>query len=134
MNIEKIKEMIEKCGYECIGIRADNKVYSIGEIAENSHQLYQDPQYDGYGNLMYDMVENGVYQGFYDAGELDGTCAVKVTMTGECSDKAIEKALEQVRSYDGKHIYIIAGNRAEDGNDLDEIIIEEAEIIGVIRD
>ena len=112
MNIEKIKEMIEKCGY----------------------QLYQDPQYDGYGNLMYNMVENGVYQGFYDAGELDGTCAVKVTMTGECSDKAIEKALEQVRSYDGKHIYIIAGNRAEDGNDLDEIIIEDAEIIGVVKD
>jgi hypothetical protein len=39
--------------------------------------------------------------------------------------------LEAVKSY-GDKIYLIGGNAMEYGNDVDEIIIKEAEVIAVL--
>lgn len=51
--------------------------------------------------------------------ELDGTCAVR-----------LENA-ELAYGYYGDHVAIIAGNSAEYGEDLGEIIIRDAEVIEV---
>ena len=65
----------------------------------------------------------GRYAGYFDAGELDGTCAIEVT------EYNIERALKDVSAYDGENIYIIASDTAENGNDYGEIIIEDAIVL-----
>ena len=52
--------------------------------------------------------------------ELDGTCAVKI-------DDA-----ELAHQYFGDHVAIIAGNYAEYGVDLGELIIRDAEVLEVL--
>lgn len=123
MTVEEIRKAIEESDYEIFGIRADNYDYEIGDITFPSHQLYQDPIEDWEGNLLYPLIEEGPYEGFYDAGELDGTCAVEVTIDN------IEDALKIVRQYLGSHIYLIAGNAGEGGNDIGEVIIRNAEVL-----
>lgn len=112
----------------------NNMEYNVGDICNNSHQLFQDPAWDEYGELIYKMNDDpeSPYYGFYDAGELDGTCAVKFS---EEDDESIKNALDTIRSYtySGSHIYIIGGYDREYGNDEDEVIIREAEIVGIIE-
>ena len=94
---------------------------------DNSHQLFQDPQYVDFEctELLYPYISEGTYAGFYDGGELDGTCALEV------SEGNIEEMLERVMSYGNKY-YLIGGNSMEYGNDDDEIIINDAEVIARI--
>lgn len=129
MTVEEIKRICEESDFSHFGIRADDMEYQIGDICNNSHQLFQDPIFDEFGDLMYPEVEDpdSPYYGYYDAGELNGTCAVKFNPDNEDS---IESALEAVKMYSGKNLYIIAGDSIEHGNDDGEIIIREAEVIG----
>ena len=128
MTIEEIRNFITKAEYGYIGIRADSRDYQIGDVMDNSHQLFQDPQYTDFGHteLLYPYISEGPYSGFYDAGELDGTCALSV------SENNIEKMLEVVKNY-GEKIYLIGGNSMECGNDEDEIIIRNAKVIAVLQ-
>ena len=88
MTVEEIRELISKSEYDHIGIRADNREYQAGEVVDNSHQLFQDPQYnDDYTELLYPYICEGPYAGFYDAGELNGACALEV------SENNIEKMI-----------------------------------------
>lgn len=134
MTIDDIKKICEESGFGYYGLRADNMEYNVGDICNNSHQLFQDPAWDEYGELIYKMIDDpeSPYYGFYDAGELDGTCAVKFS---EEDDESIKNALDTIRSYtySGSHIYIIGGYDREYGNDEDEVIIREAEIVGIIE-
>lgn len=126
MTVEEIRELISKSEYDCIGIRADSREYQIGEAVDNSHQLFQDPQYnDAYTELLYPYIYEGPYAGFYDAGELNGACALEV------SENNIEKMIEAIKSY-GEKFYLIGGNTMEYGNDIDEIIIQDAKVIAVL--
>lgn len=129
MTVKEIQEICEnsRCGY--FGIRADDMEYQIGDICNNSHQLFQDPIFDKFGDLMYPVVEDhgSPYYGYYDSGELDGTCAVEFNPEDENS---IKVALDIVAMYSGENIYIIAGDYIESGNDEKEIIITDAEVIG----
>lgn len=127
MTIEEIRDLIGESEYACIGIRADDRDYQIGEVMDNSHQLFQDPQYTDFEcvELLYPYISEGPYAGFYDGGELDGTCALGV------SENNIEEMIEAVKSY-GEKIYLIGGNSMEYGNDVDEIIIRDAEVIAVL--
>ena len=127
MTIEEIRNLIGEAEYAYIGIRADDREYQIGEVMDNSHQLFQDPQYADFEctELLYPYISDGPYTGFYDGGELDGTCAL------EASENNIEEKLEAVKSY-GEKIYLIGGNSMEYGNDVDEIIIRDAEVIAVL--
>lgn len=126
MTVEEIRELISKSEYDCIGIRADSREYQIGETVNNSHQLFQDPQYnDTYTALLYPYICEGPYAGFYDAGELNGACALEV------SENNIEKMIEAIKSY-GEKFYLIGGNTMEYGNDVDEIIIQDAKVIAVL--
>lgn len=126
MTIEEIRDLINEAEYGYIGIRADERDYQIGEIMDNSHQLFADPQYnDSFTELLYPYVSDGPYAGFYDAGELSGTCALGI------SDNNIEEMLKRVMSYGSKY-YLIGGNSMEYGYDEDELIIKNAEVIAVL--
>lgn len=124
MTVEEIRNLISEAEYDYIGIRADSRDYQIGEVMDNSHQLFQDPQYTDFEctELLYPYISEGPYTGFYDGGELDGTCALEV------SESNIEEMIERVTSYGNKY-YLIGGNSMEYGNDDDEIIINDAEVI-----
>lgn len=128
MTIEEIRDLIGESEYAYIGIRADDRDYQIGEVMDNSHQLFQDPQYTDFEctELLYPYISDGPYAGFYDGGELDGTCALEV------SENNIEEKLEAVRNY-GEKIYLIGGNVMQYGNDQNEIIIRNAEVIAILR-
>ena len=129
MTVEEIKRICEDSYFGYFGLRADDMEYQAGDICNDSHQLFQDPDFDEEGELIYPAIEDpeSPYYGFYDAGELDGTCAVKFDPDDENS---IIAALETVKMYSGKNLYIIAGDSMEYGNDEREIIIREAEVIG----
>lgn len=116
MTVEEIKNLIEDAEFEYIGIRADSRDYKVGEVMDNSHQLFQDADCGG------ELVEEGPYAGFYDAGELDGTCALKA------SEDNVEEMIAKVKAY-GKKIYLIGGDSMEYGYDAGKIIIREAEVI-----
>lgn len=128
MTIEEIRNLINESEYGYIGIRADSRDYQIGEVMDNSHQLFQDPQYTDFEctELLYPYISEGPYAGFYDGGELDGTCALEV------SENNIEEMIEAVKSY-GEKIYLIGGNSMEYGNDEDEIIIRNAKVIAALQ-
>ena len=127
MKIEEIRKLISEAEYDYIGVRADSIEYQVGDIMDYSHQLFQDPQYnDDYTELLYPYIYEGPYAGFYDGGELDGTCALSV------SENNIEEMLEAVKNY-GEKIYLIGGNLMEYGNDVDEIIIRDAEVIAALQ-
>lgn len=113
----------------CYGLRADDFEYEIGDTCHKSHQLYQDPDYDENGEEIYPYCEDGIYKGFYDAGELDGTCAIEV----ESNEESIIKALEKVNDYFGDYIYLIKGNYCECGNDTGEVIISDAIVVGKFK-
>ena len=129
MTVEDIKKVCKESGFGYFGLRADNMEYSVGDICENSHQLFQDPIFDELGELAYPEIDDRTspYYGYFDAGELDGTCAVRFDPEDESS---IEDALETVKTYSGNNLYIIAGDSMEYGNDEGEIIIRDAEVIG----
>ena len=129
MERKEIEKIISNSDYDVYGLRKDDRLCSVGEILPNSHQLYQDPQYtdDSFTELLYPLVTEGIYKGFYDAGELDGACAVFV------DEYSVESSLDRVETYGGKYLYLIAGNRAWEGKDLGEIIIENPEVIMVIK-
>lgn len=128
MKIEEIRNLISEAEYDYIGIRADDRDYQIGEVMDNSHQLFQDPQYTDFEcvELLYPYISEGPCAGFYDGGELDGTCALEV------SENNIEEMIEAVKSY-GEKTYLIGGNVMQYGNDKDEIIIRNAEVIAILR-
>lgn len=132
MTVEEIKKVCEESGFEYFGLRADNMEYGIGDICENSHQLFQDPIFNESGELAYPEVNDpsSPYYGYFDAGELDGTCAIRFDPEDESS---IENALETVKIYCGKNLYIIAGGSIEYGNDDSEIIIRDAQSLGKIK-
>ena len=128
MTVEEIRNLISEAEYDYIGIRADSRDYQIGEVMDKSHQLFQDPQYTDFEctELLYPYISEGPYAGFFDGGELDGTCALAI------SEYNIEEMLEAVKNY-GKKFYLIGGKTIEYGNDEDEIIIRNAEVIAVLQ-
>lgn len=129
LTVENIKKAISGTDFEFYGLRVDEGIrYNIGDIANNSRQLFQDPYFDGEGELIYPYIEDGIYEGFYDAGELDGTCAIGFDAE---DDESIAKALGQIKSYLGDYIHIVGGDYAEYGNDSEELIISHAEVLEV---
>ena len=126
LSVKEIKEAIANTEYEFYGIRVDEIKYIVGETAHISHQLFQDPDFFDDGELIYHYIEDGIYEGFYDAGELDGTCTIGFDAE---DDDSIQKALEKVEIYFGSYIHILGGDYAEGGNDSGEIIISDAEVL-----
>lgn len=129
LTVEDIKKAISGTEFEFYGLRVDDGIrYNVGDTANNSHQLFQDPDFDDDGELIYPYIEDGIYAGFYDAGELDGACAIGFDAE---DDASITKAIEQIKMYFGDYVHVLGGNYAECGNDRGELIISDAEALGV---
>lgn len=92
---------------------------------EEIRELISKSDNDDYTELLYHYIYEGPYAGFYDAGELNGACALEV------SENNIEEMLKKVKSYGNKY-YLIGGDSMEYGYDADEIIIQDAEVIAVL--
>ncbi len=131
MTVEDIKKAISGTDYEFYGLRKDEDIrYNVGNVANNSHQLYQDPWYDDDDELVYPYIENGPYAGFYDAGELDGTCTIGFDPD---DDASIQNAINCMKYYCGETVHLLAGDQAIDGEDRGEKIIEDAEVLAVFE-
>ncbi|AOH47499.1 hypothetical protein BCS37_03130 [Selenomonas sp. oral taxon 920] len=101
-----------------IGIRYDDNVYQIGDELENSH----------------DWPE-----GNWTETELDGACAVDVMNFGgdyQDLDELKEHAIEQLNDsneYLNENVYLISGTSYEYGNDPNEVILRNPEVIGILK-
>lgn len=130
LTVGDIKTAISGTEYEFYGLRVDCGIrYSVGDTANNSRQLFQDPNFDDDGELVYPYIEDGVNKGLYDAGELDGTCSIRFDSD---DDESIAKAIEHIRIYPGDFIHVLGGDYAEGGNDRNELIIKDAEVLGAL--
>lgn len=130
MTVESIMKAVENECFDYFGIRVDEGIrYSVGDTANNSRQLWQDPEYDEDGDLVCPYIEDGIYAGFYDGGELDGTCVIKFDPEDE---KSIKAAIKMINAYYGDNIHILGGDYAEAGNDMGEIIIRDAKVLAVM--
>lgn len=134
-NVRAILDTLDEhqLDYEEFGLRVDTGiVYKIGDICNNSRQLYQDPMYDEDDNLIYPEIKDGINAGYYDGGELDGTCCVSL---GNLTDDDISKAIENLYWYLGNVVHLIAGEKYTCGEDYynREIIIADAKVIGIFE-
>ena len=108
MNIQQIKEAIENAPFwaKCFGLRMSHTIVEVGTELDNSFDW---------------DYENDVSSD----EELNGTCAIKLD---KYCDDSIENALNMIMHYDGQ-LCLIAGTGEEYGADVDEVIIESAEVI-----
>ena len=101
-----------------IGIRYDDNVYQLGDELENSH----------------DWPE-----GNWTETELDGACAVNMMSSGgdyQDLDEFKEHAIEQLNDsneYLNENVYLISGTSYEYGNDPNEVILRNPEVIGILK-
>lgn len=128
MTAEEIRRICNESECESFGFRMDFKKYQVGEECEVSHQLFQDPWFDDDGELLYeqDTDPESPYYGFYDAGELDGTCSIGFDPD---DPESIRKALEMVDIYLGEYFTVIGGAWGTGGNDIGENIISDAVVL-----
>ena len=127
---EEILEIVrnEESLYDAFGIRWDSTKYNVGDNLPNSHQLFQDQEYDENDEPIYPEGE-GYYEGCFDAGELNGTCSIGIDFYD--SLEKIVKKIEESNLYNfnaDSKFYLIQGYSAEGGNDIDESIITEAKV------
>lgn len=114
------QETIDK--YETIGIRAvpieQEGKYGIGDILPES----------------YDWDFENDTSTYNTTGEtLGGSSALWVRIEdGETLEESIQRALEGTYEYEGKDIFIVGGKYVEEGNDTNEVVIEDATAIGKI--
>ena len=125
---EMILNAIEEDEYTAYGLRYDNNNYSVGDYCENSHEWFQDVwNVPNYEELSDEELE-AIYcedLGCYDAGELDGTCTIQVTADN------VDSVLKRMNIYKncGNDLILVGGSSAEEGNDVEEIIIRNAVVI-----
>ena len=129
--IDQLREEDENiAGYDVYGFRMDSFKYSVGDTTYDSHELFQDPDYDYEGNLIYPYIDSGLYAGYYDGGELNGTSAIYFDLY---DDESIAKAFKTVQQYNTtgtyKYIMILGGYYYEWGNDPGEVVIRDAQVL-----
>ena len=102
---EDIKNIAEELSeeYEYVGIRIQDVPFELGALNHNS-RVWVD--------------------GEETEEELNGACAISVTARGW------ERLVDM---YYGDHIAIIVGDTAKYGEDAGEIIIEDAEVVRIIK-
>ena len=112
MDIEALNETIEESGFSKIGLRAmtGGKIVNIGDDLDNS----------------FDWVD-----GYITKSELNGTCALDLGWDGwEIDEEWFEEMLREIKSYsmlsDNEQLVVIGGREGFEGNDVNEIVIEDA--------
>lgn len=123
--MRKYSEIIEKIeGYNVVAIRhcCNDENYKVGDFCRNSYEWDE---------------ENEISSYYTSKEEMDGTCGYDVSSLIDCDDvetakKILDNAIESSSIYDGNRIVLIAGDSYEYGNDENEIIIEDAEVIATL--
>lgn len=129
MTKEMILKAMSRSDDEHFGLRYDSNNYNIGDACDNSHQWYQDADsLENYDELTEEELDElyNADMGCYDAGKLEGTCCIKIT------EETVDEVLDRIEMYkydDTCELILISGNCAEEGNDVEEIIIEHAAVI-----
>lgn len=118
---KELAEKIISSNYEYIGIRhlTEDEDYKVGDYCRSSYDWDYENDRSSYETD--------------DPEELPGTCAYNTRIDPAWDDEEevigkIKNAISESSCYSGK-IAIIAGNYAEYGNDPEEIIIRDAEVI-----
>jgi hypothetical protein len=115
---EKIMDALKNNGfkYKVYGIRTDDREFAIGDNLPNSRDTYW---------------END------EERELDGTCATGFGYLWYDDDDMgeVKKALATHLGigYEGAHMYLIAGTGFDYGDDEAEVIIENAQVVAILR-
>lgn len=125
MDLQKIFDKIKEEKYSVVAIRrcCKDEKYNVGDICRNSYEW----------NYEYDVSS-------YDTEtpiELDGTCGLNISNIIDCEDltdakEIINNGMEKSSIYDGNNVIIIAGHDYSYGNDEEEVIIENADVITVL--
>lgn len=124
-NVEEILRKVNEEGYGVVAIRhcAEDEHYKVGDTCRNSFDW----------NYELDCST-------YDTDEpieLDGTCGYHIAGFENLDEDEVEEATELFNkalknsSIYGGTVVVIAGNRKSWGNDEDEVIIDDAEVIAV---
>ena len=119
MNIKEAVKAIMNSNYEIFGIRhiTSDESYKVGDYARNSYDW---------------DIENDVSSYETDPKELDGTSAYFTDIDTLDDEEEVEKklliALEESKVYSGAAI-LLGGDRYDWGNDDNEVIIEDAEVL-----
>lgn len=127
LNVQKILEAVNNEGATVVAIRhcCDDEDYSVGGWCRNSYDW----------NLESDQSS------YYDEEptELPGTCGIHVrgfenldTEEVEEAEKLLNKAIEDATCYSGKLAVIVGYNGYEYGNDENEVIINNAQVIALL--
>lgn len=119
MKYESLIKTIRERKFRVIGIRSlwDDEKYNIGDICRCSYDW----------NHEYDRSTYG-----YENVEFNGTCAIntEIDLYWDEDEEIIEKIEETYKkAYWHTDVVIIAGNQWEYGEDDNEVIIEDAEVI-----
>lgn len=123
MNVQEILNKVNEEGYSVVAIRhcAEDEDYAVGDICRNSYDWNYELDCS-----TYDTDE---------PVELEGACGYHVrgfeNLDADEIEEAteiFEKAMKEAETYYGK-VVIIAGYRYAYGNDENEVIIEDAEVI-----
>ena len=129
MTVKEIAEIVKNGlfnEHDVYGLRADRDGIEAGDTFEASHQWYQDDPSEWGEECEYNEEMQ-----MWDGGELDGTCTIGLPDYACDFEKKIAEALERVQMY-GDHIYLVGGDNAGQGNDIDEVIIANAVCIAEI--
>ena len=123
LNVQEILNKVNEEGYSVVAIRhcAEDEDYTVGDICRNSYDWNYELDCSTYDTD--------------DPVELEGTCGYHVrgfenldAYEIEEAAEIFEKAMKEAETYYGK-VVIIAGYRYTYGNDVNEVIIEDAEVI-----
>lgn len=100
--------------YNYYGIRSTDYKANVGDILPASHDLADDSD----GEELSGVSATGFGQLWYDEDDLS----------------EVEKALKSHNKtgYEGEYHYLIGGNESEYGNDPSEVLIKDAEVVGII--
>lgn len=125
MNTQKLLDTIKNNKYSVIAVRhcCQDEHYQLGDFCRNSYEWNYELECSSYD------TENPI--------EFDGTCGYAVFDLLEAYNEAIAEkiltdAIQNSSLYDGTEIVIIAGTSYTYGNDENEVIIEYAEVIGIV--
>ena len=125
MNMRKLLDTIKNNNYSVIAVRhcCQDEHYQLGDFCRNSYEWNYELECSSYD------TENPI--------ELDGTCGYAVFDLLEADDAIVAEriladSINNSKIYDGTEIVIIAGTSYSYGNDENEVIIEYAEVIGIV--
>jgi len=109
MTREQFEDLRWSCGYTYLGIRSQDPEFEMGETIYHQSMVWLD--------------------GEETEDELPGLCALHVR-----SEEDFDRLLEVSKNYYGfAHIAILGSNSVEYGEDENEIIMDEPEVLAIIR-